>query len=99
MIVPIADREIRAFCHRINVKCIAPRFQCVALGKLKLLIKVAPLEDLRTPPGNRFEALKGDRAGQQHPHQRPMADRVHLAGQTGARRGNPRLPLTPVDAT
>jgi proteic killer suppression protein len=29
------------------------------------MIDVAvPLEDLRNPPGNRLEALKGDRAGQ-----------------------------------
>lgn len=32
--------------------------------KLALLHAAATLEFLRTPPGNRLEALKGDRAGQ-----------------------------------
>jgi proteic killer suppression protein len=36
----------------------------VALRKLEQLDSVERLEDLRIPPGNRLEALKGDRAGQ-----------------------------------
>ncbi len=32
--------------------------------KLDLLNAAASVEDLRTPPGNRLEVLKGDRAGQ-----------------------------------
>lgn len=32
--------------------------------KLKLLNAIQDLEDLRSPPGNRLEALKGDRSGQ-----------------------------------
>jgi proteic killer suppression protein len=35
-----------------------------ALRKLRQLDAAATVEDLRSPPGNRFEALKGDRAGQ-----------------------------------
>ena len=31
--------------------------------KLKLLDAAAQLDDLRAPPGNRLEALKGDQAG------------------------------------
>jgi len=34
------------------------------LRKLFTLDSAARLEDLRVPPGNRLEALKGDRAGQ-----------------------------------
>jgi proteic killer suppression protein len=34
------------------------------LRKLRLLDAARTLEDLRNPPGNRLEALKGDRAGQ-----------------------------------
>ena len=34
------------------------------LRKLVLLDSAESLEDLRTPPGNRLEKLKGDRAGQ-----------------------------------
>lgn len=36
----------------------------VARRKLALLHAAAALEFLRVPPGNRLEALKGDRAGQ-----------------------------------
>ena len=37
------------------------------------------IEDLRVPPGNRLERLKGDRQGTLvHPHQRPMAHLLSL---------------------
>ena len=36
----------------------------VALRKLDMLDAAAVLEDLRVPPGNRLEALKGDRSGE-----------------------------------
>lgn len=34
------------------------------MRKLRVLNRVAHLEQLRAPPGNRLEALRGDRAGQ-----------------------------------
>ena len=37
---------------------------CAALRKLEQLDSVERLEDLRIPPGNRLEALKGVRKGQ-----------------------------------
>ena len=36
----------------------------MALRKLSILDAATSLDDLRTPPGNRLEALKGDRKGQ-----------------------------------
>ena len=39
-------------------------FAPVALRKLDMLDAAARLEDLRVPPANHLEALKGDRAGQ-----------------------------------
>jgi proteic killer suppression protein len=36
----------------------------VALRKLDMLDAVTRLSDLRAPPGNRLEALKGNRRGQ-----------------------------------
>ena len=36
----------------------------VARRKLRYLNAATRLEDLKAPPGNRLEALKGDRAGQ-----------------------------------
>ena len=34
------------------------------MRKLRQVGSAAVLDDLRTPPGNRLEALKGDRSGQ-----------------------------------
>ena len=38
--------------------------QTVAMRKLAMLNRAATLQDLRVPPGNRLEALVGNRAGQ-----------------------------------
>jgi toxin HigB-1 len=38
--------------------------QTVAMRKLAMLNQAGRLHDLRVPPGNRLEALKGNRAGQ-----------------------------------
>jgi len=38
--------------------------ETVAMRKLAMLNRAARLEDLRIPPANRLEALKGKRAGQ-----------------------------------
>ena len=39
-------------------------FKAVALRKLDMIDAATKVEDLRSPPGNRLEALKGDRKGQ-----------------------------------
>ena len=39
-------------------------FERAALRKLEQLDLAQVIEDMRAPPGNRLEALKGDRAGQ-----------------------------------
>ena len=38
--------------------------QTLAMRKLAILNQAVRLDDLRVPPGNRLEALAGDRAGQ-----------------------------------
>ena len=38
--------------------------ESVAMRKLAILNRAGGLDDLRVPPGNRLEALKGDRRGQ-----------------------------------
>ncbi len=38
--------------------------QRTALRKLRMVHRAATLDDLRVPPGNRLEALRGDRKGQ-----------------------------------
>lgn len=39
-------------------------FETVAMRKLAMLNRVVRVEELRIPPNNRLEALKGDRKGQ-----------------------------------
>lgn len=46
------------------VKSFDRTIQRAVLRKLELLHAAASVEDLRIPPGNRLERLKGDRAGQ-----------------------------------
>ncbi|HZF11351.1 MAG TPA: type II toxin-antitoxin system RelE/ParE family toxin [Thermoanaerobaculia bacterium] len=56
-----ADTEALARGHRVR------RFtniEQVARRKLRQLEIAGRLDDLRVPPGNRLEALKGDRVGQ-----------------------------------
>ena len=38
--------------------------EAIAMRKLAMLNRAAMLDDLRIPPANRLEALKGNRAGQ-----------------------------------
>ena len=40
------------------------KFERVALRKIRQLQIAENLEDLKVPPGNRLEALKGERSGQ-----------------------------------
>jgi proteic killer suppression protein len=48
----------------VRVKRFDARIERVALRKLVMLDAAEVLDDLRIPPGNRLEALKGDRTGQ-----------------------------------
>jgi proteic killer suppression protein len=64
VIASFADRDTEALFRREHARRIDPRIQRVALRKLRYLDNAASLDDLRVPPGNRLEALKGDRAGQ-----------------------------------
>jgi toxin HigB-1 len=64
MIASFADQDAEALFHRGRVKRIGPQLQRVALRKLRYLEAAKTLDDLRVPPGNRLEALKGDHAGQ-----------------------------------
>lgn len=47
--------------HGIRVPAFAA-FERIALRKIRQLQVSASLDDLRVPPGNHLEALKGDRA-------------------------------------
>lgn len=58
------DKATAALFLGLPVKGLPPELRKRARVKLALLNNAAALEDLRVPPGNRLEALRGDRAGQ-----------------------------------
>ena len=63
MIRSFADRDTERLFRDEDVR----RFRSIeraARRKLLLLDAVTRLDDLRVPPGNRLEALRGDRVGQ-----------------------------------
>lgn len=64
MIRSFGDRDTERLWNRERVPSIDPRIQRVALRKLRQIGSVIELAELRIPPGNRLEALKGDRRGQ-----------------------------------
>ena len=64
MIRSLGDKKTERLWRRERVRSTDPRIHRVALRKLRQVGSAEVLEDLRAPPGNRLEALKGDRAGQ-----------------------------------
>jgi proteic killer suppression protein len=64
MILSFAERETEKIWSGIRSRKLPPEMQNKALVKLRLLNQARKLDDLRIPPGNRLEALKGDRKGQ-----------------------------------
>jgi len=63
MIVSFRDRDTEALANGIRSRRFAA-IAAVARRKLRQLEIAGRLDDLRVPPGNRLEALKGDRSGQ-----------------------------------
>ena len=64
MIQTFSDRDTERLFHREPVRRFPAELQRAMLRKLVLVDAAEQLEDLRVPPGNRLEKLKGDRAGQ-----------------------------------
>lgn len=64
MIRSFGDRDTERLWHREHVKTFDSRILRVALRKLAILDAAVSLGELRVPPGNRLEALKGNRKGQ-----------------------------------
>ena len=64
MIKTFRDRETELIAGRCFSKRLPSDIQRKAKMKLDVLEAATDLEDLRVPPGNRLEALKGVRAGQ-----------------------------------
>ncbi|BBE11038.1 killer protein [Halorhodospira halochloris] len=63
MIISFKCRDTEKLARGQRVKRFV-NFERVALRKLRQLQVANQLEDLKVPPGNRLEALSGDRRGQ-----------------------------------
>ncbi|MEE8336752.1 MAG: type II toxin-antitoxin system RelE/ParE family toxin [Dehalococcoidia bacterium] len=66
MIESFGDRATRALYHGdrgAHRRRLPPNIQRTALRKLDMLDAAHALGDLRAPPGNRLEALRGDLKG------------------------------------
>ena len=63
MIVSFKDADTEALAGGRRVKRFV-NIEAVARRKLRQLQIAGRLDDLRVPPANRLEALKGDRSGQ-----------------------------------
>lgn len=63
MIQSFTDRDTERVWQRLRTR-LDPQVQRRAWIQLAMLNRAETLTDLRVPPGNRLEALKGDRAGQ-----------------------------------
>ena len=64
MIKTFADKRSAALFAGYAVRDLPQQIQRRAKAKLQALDAAMRLDDLRIPPGNRLEALKGDRVGQ-----------------------------------
>ncbi|OIN90680.1 MAG: plasmid maintenance system killer [Comamonadaceae bacterium CG1_02_60_18] len=64
MIQSFKDKVTAAVFMGNVVKPLPREMQPLALRKLKMIDTSAKVVDLRVPPGNRLEALKGNRKGQ-----------------------------------
>ena len=64
MIQSFADRDTERLFGREPVRRYPAELHRTMLRKLVAVDAAEQLDDLRVPPGNRLEKLKGDRAGQ-----------------------------------
>lgn len=64
MIRSFRDRETAKIWAGETSRRLPGDIQEASLRKLRLLNRGSMLDDLRVPPGNRLEALSGDRKGQ-----------------------------------
>jgi toxin HigB-1 len=64
VILSFRDRETERIWAGERSRSLPGDIQARALVKLRLLNQAQTLADLRVPPGNRLEPLRGERAGQ-----------------------------------
>lgn len=64
VIISFRDKETERIFNRFVSKRFPRKIQIIARRKLVMLDASNRVDDLRIPPGNRLEALKGNRKGQ-----------------------------------
>ncbi len=64
MIKSFADRETERLFRGRRSRAVPAQARERALAKLLVLDAATDVEELRVPPGNRLERLRGERAGQ-----------------------------------
>jgi len=64
VITGFADRETEKIRHGTVSRRLPVSIQRICRRKLRMLNNARDLDDLRVPPGNRLERLKGNRKGQ-----------------------------------
>lgn len=64
MIKNFKCKETKKLFDNIPTRKLPNDIQRIALRKLKMIDAATRLETLKVPPGNRLEALQGDRKGQ-----------------------------------
>lgn len=65
MIKNFKDKDTEKIWNNIKPKRFSKDLCKVARRKLRMIDSATNLEDLKVPPNNRLEPLKGDRTGQQ----------------------------------
>jgi len=64
MLKGFKDKDAESLFNRDPSRKLPTEIQRCALRKLRMLNNAKTIDDLRVPPGNRLETLKGDRHGQ-----------------------------------
>jgi len=64
MIKSFRDKETEKIFNRYLSRKLPQNIQNIARKRLIILDAATEIDDLRLPPGNKLEALKGDRRGQ-----------------------------------
>jgi len=64
MIRTFKDKEAEKIFKRERSKRFSEEIQRIAFRKLRMINRSQNINDLRVPPANRLEKLKGNRAGQ-----------------------------------
>lgn len=79
MIKSFGDKESEKIWRGIRSKKLPSEIQDVVRRKLRMIYSSQDLNDLRIPPANRLEKLKGGNVKlSQYPCQQPMADHLSV---------------------